>query len=296
MSAIIQALPSNSQTIVLAYHDGDPTGLKKAAGPDVGIILRNYSPFKGNYSKATLPTIAQEIALITKGKGKITTYKVILVGFSEGCIGIRTQLLRAQVYNYIPRNVVGILALDGIHASKMGNSSTVNMKIWDNQLLPWSTVAKASTNRFFKMTASYTDIIPKGNYMSTKEAAGYWVPDARFVHYDTASNKQETDSVAGYFRLIHWNGSTAPAHVAQLKKVLPRELPELVRYAKDDVVLIDDSQALTGVHETYNAAEIAEYDELRGQAPPKKKKTFLQKYGLPLAIGAGGLAYLATSK
>jgi hypothetical protein len=137
-------------------------------------------------------------------EGDVT--ELVLVGFSEGCQGVRTQLYAGIV-------PAGALAVDGIHTRPE----------------VWRSLAERARAREVALTITHSSIQP-GTYASTTQmAAQILAPDVEepVTMASTDLYPQISQYEDGLFRVAGFAGSDAGAHIYQGRQVLPQELARM---------------------------------------------------------------------
>lgn len=193
--------------VVVVYHLGAAADVDVLAAlpGHVGVVNQTYPGFKDHYTHFADDAIAP-LAEVLAAAGAAEGSAVALVGFSEGCQGVRTQL-RAGV---VP---IATLAVDGIHTKPE----------------PWRALAERARRSEVALTITHSSINP-GTYPSTTQmAAQILAPAAEHPATDDSQGPYPLISAYedGDFRVFGYAGSDAPAHIFQGRVVLPRELGHL---------------------------------------------------------------------
>lgn len=178
----------------MVYHLGSAADVDVLAAlpGHVGVVNQTYPGFKDHYTHIGDDAIAPIDEVLAAG-GADAGSAVALVGFSEGCQGVRTQLLAGVV-------PVAALAVDGIHTKPE----------------PWRALAERARRSELALTITHSSIQP-GTYPSTTQmAAQILAPD---------SEHPATDDSQGPYPLIsaYEDGDLRVFGYA----VLPRELAHL---------------------------------------------------------------------
>ncbi len=149
MIRLVQAGRGAQRPLVVLYHAGpwsDPL-VTDAAGPDACVVNDTEEPSQGLYSKVDAGGIENLATVVTQAQGlageAFTPSPLIVAGFSEGCEGVRSQLLAG----YDPD--VAICA-DGIQVQR--NHSDADLQVWRDIVAR----ARAGTRRFLVSHAFFS--------------------------------------------------------------------------------------------------------------------------------------------
>ncbi len=159
---------------------------------------------------------------------------LVLVGFSEGCQGVRANLLK----RILP---AACIAIDGIHAAlDVGN----NVPVWQQQIEPWLEYGKECAASelipppLFFVTHS---AIQTTGYLSTTQALPHYLPD--IASYETQPGDDgstvsyptfRVGPTKDYVPIMVWGypGKDAAAHVFQATNVLPMRIRDMCNPGK----------------------------------------------------------------
>jgi len=189
--------------LVIAYHAGGDA--LRAVWPEATIVSQAYPGFADHYTHFGPDAIATiDEVLAAAGMIADDMSALVLVGFSEGCQGVRTQLLAGVVPS-------AALAVDGIHA----------------QPDPWRAYAERARRGEVALTITHSSIQP--TYASTTQmAATIMAPDVEQpVAPSGGQYPQISEFQDGLFRVVGYAGTDAGAHVYQGTVVLPAELARI---------------------------------------------------------------------
>lgn len=201
---------------MVVYHlapELDPQ-VKAACGPGACILNETLPAFRRSYETigpghltALWPLLPGSGA--SPPLGTFVIRNLILVGFSEGCQGPRTQLLAGVKPS-------GIVAIDGIHASKPPAPSQIN---------PWQDYLTQARESHAVFSHTFTAIKPEGYLSTTETAAIVWqLTGSEAWSADEAGGVACVQLEQGFAWLQRFPGSNAPAHIEQARKVLPARL------------------------------------------------------------------------
>lgn len=228
VSRVASDLPA---PLVVLYHAGASQAVLDA-WPEATIISETHPGFKNWYTHIGEDGLVSIPDLISAaGLSESDVSHIVLVGFSEGTQGVRTQMLAGV-------RPSAVLAVDGIHTKP---------EVWADIIARARTMNAAAT-------VTHSSIQP-GTYKSTTQIAAELVfpdveqavdPSDNGLPYQMTSYYQD-----GYFRVVGYSGSDAQAHVFQGQRVLPAELAiirdELSGVAPSQVSSSSSSLLLLGI-------------------------------------------------
>jgi hypothetical protein len=146
-----------------------------------------------------LPDVAGVVAwAAAHGAPGVGGGPVLACGFSEGCQGVRA---------WLGQPLTGLLAVDGVHASKPPDVAT--------QIAPWTAAGARARSGEVPATFTYSQIDPPG-YLSVRETLR--------IALDVEPLPPGAGIEAGALRVGSYAGNDAAAHARQLQQVLPLEL------------------------------------------------------------------------
>lgn len=196
--------------LVVLYHAGASQAVLDA-WPEATIISETHPGFKNWYTHLGADGLVSVPDLISAaGLREEDVSHIVLVGFSEGTQGIRTQMLAGVQPD-------AVLAVDGIHTKP--------------EL--WADIIRRARAMEAAATVTHSSIQP-GTYKSTTQIAAELVAPDVEQPVDVSSDLSLDDTSLpykmtsyfqdGYFRVVGYSGSDAPAHQFQGQRVLPAEL------------------------------------------------------------------------
>jgi hypothetical protein len=199
---VAQTARSLPAPLVVIYHAGASKSVLEA-WPEATIVSESHPGFKNWYTHLGADGLASlDEILAQAGLTQADVSHIVLVGFSEGCQGVRTQMLAGVVPS-------AVLAVDGIHTRPEA----------------WADVIARARAGEAAATVTHSSIQP-GTYKSTTQIAAELIAPA--TEQPVENDGQPYPMIGlyqdGLFRVAGFAGADAPAHVYQGNVVLPREL------------------------------------------------------------------------
>jgi len=192
---------SPGSPVVVLYHAGASAAVLAAVPSSWGIVSETYPGFQDHYTHLGADAITP-MPDVLAAAGASPDAPVVLVGFSEGCQGVRTQLLAGVEPS-------AVLAVDGIHA----------------QTEAWRTLVLRARRGEAKLTVTHSSIEP-GSYPSTTATAAVLESFRGTDDYPLTSVYED-----GGLRILGFAGTDAAAHIFQGTVVLPNELARIAEGA-----------------------------------------------------------------
>lgn len=238
---VVQKGSGAVRPLVVLYHaTAEADHLVRAAlAPRACLVNETLAPFSGNYrsiGSGRITSLRDGVVKLNAELGAEGFWPIVLVGFSEGCQGIRTQLRARAV-------VTATLAVDGIHATKPP-ATEVQIDTWRNWFAQCGARFGASgLNAPVDVTAPLAwctcSQIDPGSYFSVKrtlEMITGWTPlasgvvqESRIVRVPTATGERGVTVkigkpmvyASGNLRIDSYPGNDAQTHSGQLLVALP---------------------------------------------------------------------------
>lgn len=209
----------NPRNVVLVYHvDWSAIGAKlQAAAPGWCVAVETGPAFKNFYQTGGgLTALPAALDQLRKLAGFSELGSLILVGFSEGCQGVRSQLAAGHLPS-------AVLAVDGIHASSPPA---------DAQLAPWRAYCdKAKAQQ--RMAVLTHTAIPTTGYLPTSVVVPLVAQLGPAATSVQALDPPHVVQNQGWLWVDSWPGKDAAAHVQQQTTVLPKNLETLRSYVEE---------------------------------------------------------------
>jgi hypothetical protein len=203
---LVQAGNGAARDVVLVYHlaSAVDAAVRAAAGP--AAVIGNQT-FAGDETIGKLLRVSDAVSDLQAQAGPFDVRRVVLVGFSRGCQGVRANLGPL---------VSMAVAVDGIHAPKANPGPA---------LAPWQTFGEFARQGAARLIVTHTAIEP-GKYLSTTETADRLWPEAKAAAEPAPGGGKRWRS--GGLEVWSYPGSDTAAHIYQGQHVLPAALAELL--------------------------------------------------------------------
>lgn len=203
---IVQPAPSPSAPLLVVIYLGSALDdALRAAWPEAAITNLTGAPRSTKYAVGQdLPSL-RDIAQAA-GVDPDASAFLALVGFSEGCQGLRAYLRAGAEPS-------ALVAVDGIHAS----SPPLTGAIWP--YVAFAEEARQGTRLFL---LSHTAIVPPGYLSTTATAELIAAPMPPVEAAEPAASPLVSIAKEGRFEVLSFSGADAAAHIDQARRVLPQ--------------------------------------------------------------------------
>lgn len=203
----VSPAPSLPAPLVVVYHRALSPAMREA-WPEATLVADKLPGSKDLYSRfgssdSGIANLDEVLASAALSPADVSM--LVLVGFSEGTQGIRTQLMAGL-------SPAGILAVDGIHTRPEA----------------WSAAIQRAKDRTAAATITHSSLLP-GTYKSTTQIAAELAAPGQESPVSPEGQADLTYPMIGtfedgFFRVVGYAGSDPAAHQWQADHVMPREL------------------------------------------------------------------------